>query len=70
MQALFMNLVPRLVMQINFRIRSAFAKFFKVIASHRFDRSLFRIFAFASQIRVFAFSHRYFMAIFSGKFPC
>ncbi len=52
---------PGLVMRINFRIRIAFAKFFKVIAS------IDRIFAFAWQIRVFAFSHRCFMAIFSGQ---
>jgi hypothetical protein len=31
---------------------------------HRINRSLFR--TFASQIRVFAFLHRYFMDIFSG----
>jgi hypothetical protein len=52
---------PGLVMRINFRIRIAFAKFFKVIAS------IDRFFALSHLHRKFAFSHRYFMDIFSGK---
>jgi hypothetical protein len=49
-----------LVGRIHFRIRIAFALFAEPIALHRIDRSLFRTFAFASQIRVFAFSLSHF----------